>query len=78
MSIEATDFTYIPGQMSISRNGHRFTLEGNWAIGSVEGTDHMQLIYEALEIAAHSNDKFKKVFEAFVTEYMELTATWDD
>ena len=76
--IETTNFTYIPGTLTIERTEpNRFKLEGNWSVG-LTATDHMQLIYEALEIAAHSNDKFKQVFAAFVTEFMELTSDWDD
>jgi hypothetical protein len=81
MPVETTRFTYIPGGLTIERlnpgYSGRFRLEGNWAIGRAEGSDHFQLIYEALEIAAHSDDKFKKVFEAFVNEFMTLTEDWD-
>jgi hypothetical protein len=50
----------------------RFRLEGNWSIGN-GGTDHQQMIYEALEIAAHSDDKFKLAFAAMCEEWLELT-----
>lgn len=87
MTIKTTNFTYIPGELSLERlpgpsgtidDSTRFRLEGNWAAGMAKGADHMQLIYEALEIAANSNDKFKQVFNAFVQEFMVLNADWVD
>lgn len=42
------------------------------------GVDHQQLIYEALEIAAHSKDAFAADFAAFRDELLQLTEDWDD
>jgi hypothetical protein len=70
---------YIPGQMTIERlPGGRFKLEGNWALGPTQGSDHFQLLYEALEITAASDDKFKVTFKAMLDEYMTLTYDWDE
>jgi len=87
MTIETTNFTYIPGELSLERlpgpsgtisDSTRFRLEGNWAAGMAKGADHMQLIYEALTIASVGDDKFRQVFNAFVQEFMALNADWVD
>lgn len=74
--------SYIPGSLSIKRNvegSHtgRFTLEGNFQVGDMVNTDHFQLIYEALEIAANSTDKIAPQFRAMCDELMQLTMDWD-
>lgn len=69
---------YIPGTLELTKlSDTRFRLEGNWSISN-GGSDHQQLIYEALEIAANSNDQFKAQFAAMCKEYLELTADWAD
>ena len=69
---------YVPGTLELTKlSDTRFRLEGNWSIDN-GGTDHQQMIYEALEIAAHSNDKFKLAFKAMCEEYLELTKDWVD
>lgn len=69
---------YVPGTLSIVRDSDtRFTLTGNYQIAGTHAADHFQLIYEALEIAAHSDDKFKPAFRAMCDELMGLTAHWD-
>lgn len=45
---------------------------------SAQGTDHQQLIYEALEIAARSHDPYAADFAAFLDELMKLTEDWDE
>ena len=64
---------YIPGTLQLTKlSDTRFRLEGNWSL--VNGvTDHQQLICEALEIAAKSDDLFKAQFQGMYDEYMELT-----
>lgn len=70
---------YIPGQLKIGRTSDRlFYLIGNYCVPDNIGTDHQQLIYEALEIAAHSTDKFAPQFRAMCDEYLELTKDWAD
>ena len=75
--------SYIPGQLKIMRNepdsySGKFTLEGNFTLGGNCDVDHLQLIYEALEIAANSGDKFTPQFRAMLKEFMELTVDWDE
>lgn len=70
---------YVPGSLVITRQlDGRFTLEGNYQVVGTHAADHFQLIYEALKIAAHSNDKFKPAFRAMCDELMGLTSHWDD
>lgn len=65
------------GKMKLVKNGTRFTLEGDvWP--NDDGSDHFQLIYEALEIAAHSQDKFAPEFHDMVSELMNMSADWDN
>ncbi len=69
---------YIPGTLELTKiSATRFRLEGNWSMEN-GGSDHQQLIYEALEIAANSSDKFKAQFRAMCEEYLELTKDWVD
>lgn len=69
---------YIPGTLELHRiSATRFRLEGNWS-GANGGTNHQQLIYQALEIAANSSDQFKAQFKAMCEEYLELTKDWVD
>lgn len=75
--------SYIPGQLKITRNepnshSGKFTLEGNFMVGGNCDADHFQLIYEALVIAANSDDKFAPQFRAMLKEFMDLTADWDE
>ena len=73
---------YVRGSLEIVRGepeyANRFTLRGNYQIAGTHTADHFQLIYEALEIAAHSNDKFAPVFRAMCDELMDLTRDWAD
>lgn len=64
------------GSLKLTKQGNRFTLEGDITIGGTN-TDHSQLLYEALEIAAASKDKFAPEFADFCAEYLELTKDWD-
>lgn len=67
---------YIPGTLQITKLSEtRFRLEGNWSLAN-HGSDHCQIIYEALEIAANSNDQYKAQFRAMCEEYLELTKDW--
>ena len=72
---------YIPGELEITRQdaaySGRCTLAGNFNVSKNIATDHLQLIYEALEIAAHSDDKFAPQFRAMCDELMALTQDWD-
>lgn len=69
---------YIPGTLQITKlSDTRFRLEGNWSISN-HGSDHQQLIYEALEIAANSTDQYAPQFKAMLAEYMAITADWVD
>ena len=69
---------YIPGTLELTKlSDTRFRLEGNWSISN-GGSDHQQIIYEALEIAANSNDKYKLQFKSMCEEYLELTKDWVD
>lgn len=69
---------YIPGTLQITKlSDTRFRMEGNWSIQN-GGSDHLQLIYEALEIAANSSDQFKQQFRAMCDEQLKLTADWVD
>ncbi len=78
---------YKTGMLEIEKlSPFRFRLEGNWMVGNRgDGADHMQLIYEALEIAAQSNlaltadwDAFKEDFKLMRDEFLALTADWVD
>jgi len=70
---------YVPGSLELTREGEtRFVMRGNYMIGGTHAADHCQLIYEALEIAAHSNDPFANVFAAMRDEWLSLTETWDE
>jgi len=70
---------YVPGSLTIEREANgRFNLTGNYQIHGTHAADHFQLIYEALEIAAHSTDKFAPAFQAMLNELMEKTVHWDD
>lgn len=76
MSVEPK--RYIPGQLKITKvNDDRFVLEGNYMVRGI-ATDHQQLIYEALEIAANSTDQYAPQFRAMCDEYLDLTKHWDD
>lgn len=76
--IEQHPQSYILGQLTIEKDGdNRFVMRGNWA-DKIRGTDHMQIIYEALEIAANSNDPFAKFFEAMLKEFVDITEHWVD
>ena len=69
---------YVKGQLTIEKNGEgRFIMYGNWSELN-RGTDHQQLIYEALEIAANSTDRYAPQFRAMCDEYLELTKDWVD
>ena len=69
---------YVKGQLKMEllkdENGTRFRLEGNF----LKSPDHCQLLYEALELAANSDDLFKSHFEAMLEETIELTAKWEE
>lgn len=73
---------YVRGSLIIKRQepttDGRFTLEGNFHVTKTMQADHFQLIYEALEIAAHSDDKFAPAFRAMCDELMDLTRDWAD
>ncbi len=70
---------YIPGQLRVRRLSDRlFCLVGNYCVQQNVGTDHQQLIYEALEIAANSDDRFAPQFRAMCDEYLKLTENWAD
>lgn len=70
---------YVPGSLMIERSSDgRFTLTGNYQIGGTHPADHAQLIFEALEIAANSTDKFAPAFRAMCDEFMDLTLDWAD
>jgi hypothetical protein len=72
------DTIYMGNQFTVERlPDNRFRFEGNWSVGTVRGDDHFQLIYEALEIAAASNDKFKETFRKFGDELLEKTVDWE-
>lgn len=79
MTLEVLPAVYIPGSLQVSRDSDsRFTLQGNYMVGATHNADHMQLIYEALEIAANSDDKFAPTFAAFRDELLKLTEHWDE
>ena len=73
---------YVPGSLEIVRgepeHAGRFTLRGNYQAVGTHTANHFQLIYEALEIAAHSNDKFAPAFRAMCDELMALSEDWAD
>lgn len=69
--------TYVFGQMKLTKNGNRFTLEGN-VMPNQDDSDHFQLIYEALEIAAHSQDIFSSDFADMCAEFMNMSVDWID
>jgi hypothetical protein len=69
--------TYITGQLKLTRKGVQFTLNG-LVMPETNASDHFQLIYEALEIAARSNDEYAKDFAAMRDELMALTEDWGD
>lgn len=78
---DVTDFptVYVRGSLVIEREtDSRFVLKGNYMLGGTHTADHFQLIYEALEIAANSKDKFAPTFRAMCDELMDLTRTWDE
>ena len=69
---------YVVGQMKIelSEDRQSFTLKGN-ALKD-RSSDHFQLIYEALEIAANSKDAFKADFASMRDELLAQSADWMD
>lgn len=73
---------YVRGSLEVVRgepeHANRFTLRGNYQIVGTHTADHFQLIYEALEIAANSDDKFAPAFRAMCDELMDLTRDWAD
>lgn len=69
---------YKIGKLKITHlSNNRFILEGD-CNPKDHSSDHFQLIYEALEIAAHSDDKFASDYADMVAELMILTANWDE
>lgn len=77
MSITEHPNAYVTGSLKMTLNtDNTFTLTGNCFFEN-RGTDHQQLIYEALEIAANSRDRFANQFRAMCNEYLELTKDWD-
>ncbi len=68
---------YQVGKMTLTRDGDRFTLTGD-VMPSGLGSDHYQLIYEALEMAAASDDKFAQDFSLMRDEIVSLSSDWDE
>lgn len=79
--MQATTGAYVPNRMKLTPNKEtgRFTMEADYCRpNSINTSDHFQLIYEALEIAAHSDDRFKQAFRDMCDELLNLSKDWMD
>lgn len=69
--------SYRMGSLTLKRAGKRFTLEGDVDPSNL-GSDHFQLIFEALSMAADSDDPFKQDFALMLSELTEQSADWPE